>query len=211
MKLTVFLLHCGRPISCLAHACAFLRLGCPTLLLAQLLPVTEISACEIDPDAAHALLANSQGNHPKKFHVDIHEQVAGRSFDYIAGRVTVTGSDGGAHADCYLCGYPCNSNSLLNAERFQCDATTTSHASVLESSVAMIAQTLPSSFVLENVAGVLLKRGGNGPDKDKTVLDWVNKTLQDKLGEKYTWFSIKLRSNPLPFRSIWLDCMDIQN
>ena len=170
-------------------------MGCPRLVLSKMVgSLTEAMACEIDPDAAHVLLKNAP---PLQLHRDMHEQAYGKSFDFVAGKVTHICQQAKS-SDCYVCGYPCNSNSRLNRERWTVDATTTSHAQVLESCIGVIELTRPRAFILENVKAILLKRAGTGPDAGKAVIDWVDDLIRARLSEWYVWFSVEVTSKPLP-------------
>ena len=157
--------------------------------------VVETTSSEINEGSAHVLLRNARCP-PLQLHRNVIEVARGKSFCYISNRRTHLST---VTPDIFAAGYPCNSNSVLNQNRWKpgCDATETEHALVLPAVVSVIHQLQPRAFVLENVAGILSARGGKSEDSDKPVIQWVEAQLQDTLGQQYAWITMRLSSVPL--------------
>ncbi|CAE7401932.1 unnamed protein product [Symbiodinium sp. CCMP2592] len=191
----------------LATACS--GLGVPAAVLRSIMgdaaKVVEITASEISETSAHALLQNCpKGHQPLQLLRNVVDAASsGKSFCYIANKVTpmneLFGSEG---TDIYVAGYPCNDNSSMNTSRFdpQKDATTTPFAAVLPAVVHVLDKLAPKAFLLENVPGLLKKRSGQSPSSAEPVMSWVEDKLKSKLGNRYSWFSLMLPSDPLPTR-----------
>lgn len=84
-----------------------------------------------------------------------------------------------------MAGYPCQKNSRLNPDRFSADPADSAEADVLLSILQLLKMLRPKVFVLENVGGL---RAVRTPDKEGTMLDWLNAKLSDILRDSdYTW------------------------
>ena len=179
------------------HMSCCLRIGAVRWVLDVIADnLQEITASEIDPEAAHVMLLNTQANPPMQLHTNIFDQNEhGTGFDYVSGRMTkVIESES---LDLFIAGYPCNTNSNLNPARYAQDATESCHAAVLPECAARISYAKPKCFVLENVAAVMNRRGGSSGKANESVLAWVNQVLSARVGSDYTWFSVHIDSMPL--------------
>ncbi len=96
--------------------------------------------------------------------------------------------------DLFVCGRPCNSNSVLSPVRFEKDPTETDHADVLRGVADLLAKYKPRAFVLENVVGMCKKRTTSD---DRTVSQWVRDVLMEKVPD-YLIQEFILPSWPLP-------------
>ena len=165
--------------------------GAPSLTLQHLVEFSEIIACEIDLSAAHALLTNCS---PLHCHKDVLAQAENKKcFCSCCGKTCrVPTAD---HAmDLFVCGWPCNSNSVLSPVRFEKDPTETDHADVLRGVADLLAKYKPRAFVLENVVGMCKKRTTSD---DRTVSQWVRDVLMEKVPD-YLIQEFILPSWPLP-------------
>lgn len=165
--------------------------GAPTMVLGQMVAnLREEFACEIDEAAAHALAINAN---PCHIHKDVFHQASQKKcFCYVCGKAC-RAPDSNHGIDVYMCGWPCNSNSMLNNRRFKEDATTTPHAAVLPAVADSIARVKPKAFILENVAAIKKKRHS---EDDRSVAEWVKEVLGEKLPE-YQTHDFMLTSHPV--------------
>ena len=186
--------------------CVPCRLGVPAMVLRSIMgdatKVVELTASEISQTSAHALLLNCPQNHqPMQLLRNVMEVASsGKSFCYIANEATrMNDMFGSAGTDIFIAGYPCNDNSALNTTRFhpEKDATSTAFAAVLPAVLRVLDRLGPKAFALENVTGLLKKRSGPSSSSAEPVMSWVEDNLKSRLGDKYTWFSVMLPSDPL--------------
>ena len=178
----------GKPVS-LATACS--GSGAPTLVLRAMVSTNELMASDLSPAAAHACLVNARSEHCQD---DVHNQ-AGRCkcFCYVCAKACPVLTSV-VDLDIFVAGFPCNSNSLMKAGRFDQDATTTSDARVFQSVAKLVGQYRPKIAILENVNGINCQRGGAGESSHAPVKDWVMQKLQEFAGEDYEWEQLSLTS-----------------
>lgn len=184
----------GRPLL-FATACS--GSGAPSLVLKELVsdPV-ETMACESNVAAAHALLVNAKPSHCQ---TDVILQSKRSSvFCYVCNKTCPT-LRLSSQVDLLIAGFPCNKNSLMNAQRFEQDATDTPDAQVFQAVADVIRLCRPKVFVLENVDGVNKKRGGSSEDQGSTILTWILEQLKERSGSEYAIAHISLNSIVLLF------------
>ena len=169
------------------------RFGSPAIVLRHMLPaVSEVFACEISDDAVQLLFKNNQSSMPHMVLRDIALVEEGEvAFDYVSGE-TRSGPD--LPIDLCISGFPCQANSLLNNNRWSRDAANTEEAQVLLEILRVMESVLrPTIFILENVGGLMKKRGGGN---NASVLTWAEEQIKLRMPD-YDFFSTQLGSSPL--------------
>ena len=168
--------------------------GAPTLVLRAMVGhgnVQELVSSEKNPSAAHALLLNAQ---PEHCHSDLFHQVRQpKAFCYCCNKLCPSPSTS-SDLDIMVAGFPCNPNSVMNKDRYAGDATSAKDADVFLATVSLIAKTQPKIYILENVNGVNMRRGGSGAEADQTVADWLITNLKEQLGSSYSQQMVYLQS-----------------
>lgn len=157
----------------LATACS--GSGGPTLVLKALgLNVKEITANEINPACAHALLLNVA---PQHCHSDVRQTK--KCFCFACGRrcALPSAKQIGELVDLAVAGFPCNSNSVQNVKRFSEDPTKTDDAQVFKGVIKWLARLKPTAFVLENVTGCHSPSTKGGDSVTKWILDQLQANL----------------------------------
>jgi hypothetical protein len=168
--------------------------GAPTLVLRAMVGnanVQELVSSEKNPAAAHSLLLNTQ---PEHCHADLfHQTRHPKAFCYCCNKLCPSPS-ASFDLDLMVAGFPCNPNSVMNKDRYAADATSAKDSDVFLATVSLIVKTQPKIYILENVNGVNMRRGGSGPEADQTVADWLIANLKEQLGPSYSQQMVSLQS-----------------
>ena len=154
----------------------------------------EVFACEVDDDAVQCLLRNAQ---PDCVLRDVGAGSAALGCLRLCHRPT---SGPAEEQDRHLPGrLPLAKEFHMNPHRFSQDPVDSPEAAVLLHILTLIDKQSPKIFLLENVAGVMKKRGGPA-NTEQTVLQWVEAQVAQRL-PGYSYFSLEVGSAPLCLRA----------